>query len=453
LEDYKDKVNKDGYSVKYCFVSTAKANSKCFDLVEQKNQHYQEQGVNITCELLDFDKFKEWYSNKDQLEEKVPVEVEITLAIKRFMSMDDWEHKTIIAVIKGTALVDLYKRYPGLLTYNIRDYLGTRGEINKTIKETAQERGKEFFFFNNGISAICTSYELDGNHLVAHNFQIINGAQTVGALKQAGSKLDSSVEVLFRLIQADKVSTTTAGFNADIIKYNNTQNVVKLSDFRSNDKIQIWLENKFKQRETSAKLLPKINYVRTRSSKRAPSGEKSLKLEDLAKIRYAYLQEPVLIHESPRDLWTREKDDANGKYHLAFGLYEEAEAKFVEVDSWADNFFYETLFSILAKQKIEESMRKHKEEKGQYPFPISLQYHALSLVGAWIRANISKILSFKELINNQNKFEDLWKNAWPIVHNEIVREYKRTKSTRVLQRNQKIWESMKSCVEDFMPVS
>jgi len=85
LEDYKDKVNKDGYSVKYCFVSTAKANSKCFDLVEQKNQHYQEQGVNITCELLDFDKFKEWYSNKDQLEEKVPVEVEITLAIKRFM--------------------------------------------------------------------------------------------------------------------------------------------------------------------------------------------------------------------------------------------------------------------------------------------------------------------------------------------------------------------------------
>src|SRR4051794_8725301 len=77
------------------------------------------------------------------------------------------------------------------------------------------------------------------NIFTAENFQIINGAQTVGALSAA--KLNSEIEVLLRVTEGLSVKTDR-GFNADIIKFNNTQNIVKSSDFRANDKIQVWLD-------------------------------------------------------------------------------------------------------------------------------------------------------------------------------------------------------------------
>ena len=104
-----------------------------------------------------------------------------------------------------------------------------------------KDRPTEFFYFNNGISAICTEYELEENVLTAYDFQIINGAQTVGSL--ARSDQNSDIEVLFRLTKAEDVKTEK-GINRDIIRYNNSQNIIKASDFRANDDIHIWLSQK-----------------------------------------------------------------------------------------------------------------------------------------------------------------------------------------------------------------
>ncbi len=152
-----------------------------------------------------------------------------------------------------------------------------KSSVNKEIIETAKSRPSDFFYFNNG-AAICTSLDIENGTLVAENFQIINGAQTVGGL--AATKPDADIEVLFRVTKTKSVKTES-GINSDIIRCNNTQNAIKLSDFRANDPIQTWLEKAFREQRQKHPL-PKIAYQRKRGTKRAPAGSRSIRLEDLA---------------------------------------------------------------------------------------------------------------------------------------------------------------------------
>ena len=110
------------------------------------------------------------------------------------------------------------------------------------------------------LSAICTEYKLEDNLLTAYDFQIINGAQTVGSL--ARSDPNSDIEVLFRLTKAADVKTEK-GINRDIIRYNNSQNIIKASDFRANDKIHIWLSKEFDQLKVRGSLETKLRYIRS----------------------------------------------------------------------------------------------------------------------------------------------------------------------------------------------
>jgi hypothetical protein len=91
--------------------------------------------------------------------------------------------------------------------------------------------------------------------------------------------------------------------------YNNTQNIVKASDFRSNDSIQLWLEERFTKLKARGAVTEQIRYVRKRSHKRV-RGAIPLKFEELAKIRYAYFYEPTQCVADPRSLWTSQEDGA-----------------------------------------------------------------------------------------------------------------------------------------------
>ena len=119
----------------------------------------------------------------------------------------------------------------------------------------AQERGDEFFYFNNGVTAICSDFKVNKNEITARNFQIINGAQTVVSIRNATLQQENKVkdvEVLIRIVETGELKTTQKGFNKDIVTFNNTQNKIETWDFISNDPIQIWLEqNLFEKKHTS----------------------------------------------------------------------------------------------------------------------------------------------------------------------------------------------------------
>lgn len=72
-------------------------------------------------------------------------------------------------------------------------------------------------------------------NLEIRGMSIVNGAQTTGALGTLPRLPPESVKVQARFI---KVKDADADLIQNIIQYNNSQNKVEASDFRSTDKIQ-----------------------------------------------------------------------------------------------------------------------------------------------------------------------------------------------------------------------
>jgi hypothetical protein len=153
--------------------------------------------------------------------------------------------KAIIGTVSAIDLANLYKKNgKQLLAPNIRYFLGNT-EVNDSIISTTKDEPKNFWYYNNGITAICRQIIKKPIGGASHstgifecnNMFIINGAQTVGSLLEAqNNQIDlSNVFVQLRIIE---VSDTNNAFGKNITKNNNTQNRVDSRDFVALDKTQ-----------------------------------------------------------------------------------------------------------------------------------------------------------------------------------------------------------------------
>lgn len=151
--------------------------------------------------------------------------------------------------IQLSELRKLWKKHQRqLLSPNVRDYLGLRkdsGNINHGIKTTARSNPSDFFIFNNGITALVHNYtpSENGAAVTVEGFGIVNGGQTTGAigtLNDADSAGLHDAWVQIRFIKSARSNTLQ-----DVVKYNNTQNKIHPSDFRSTDAIQRRLREEF----------------------------------------------------------------------------------------------------------------------------------------------------------------------------------------------------------------
>ena len=439
LGDYAEKC-RDGYSINYYFVSTAHSTDRVIELAKTCAQNYESQDLNITCEVIDFSALKELYVQSLSLQEVIPEKVILRLPEGKFFVKNE-PHPTVIASIKGNALINLFKEHKeSLFTYNIRGYLGARGAINKEMKQTIENRPAEFFYFNNGISAICTEYELDGNVLSAHDFQIINGAQTVGSLARSDQNPD--IEVLFRLTKAEDVKTEK-GINRDIIRYNNSQNIIKASDFRANDDIHIWLYRKFNQLKARGTLETKLHYIRRRGGKQQIG--KSIRLEELAKIRYAFLYDPVLVNRNPSYLWTYSHD--GGVYEKSFGV----DGTVPEV--WSDEEFERCILAIILYLKIEKESKELAKQEGIFSSLKRFRYHALSLARVYIR---DSKLNEHNLLTQKKAFDTMWSDFWKQAVEVLIdfqAEAPENKSVYSLLSTNREWENIKDKFERKLSVA
>jgi hypothetical protein len=153
----------------------------------------------------------------------------------------------VVCSIFGDDLARAYREHKGnILEQNLR-YGLPGGKINKGIAETlndSKER-KNFWYYNNGITIICDSYEIKDGLIIIENAQIVNGAQTtktIYAVSQAlGFEPLHECSILARIIKTNK--------NLDLIEhvrdYNNRQNPTKPRDFVSHRKEQEKLQSEF----------------------------------------------------------------------------------------------------------------------------------------------------------------------------------------------------------------
>lgn len=169
-----------------------------------------------------------------------------------------------------------------LFQKNVRQSLGTSNAVNKGIRQTILgDKHRDFFFFHNGITAICNKMEINGNSLKMHGLSIVNGCQSLNTILSCSEHVKKLEEtfVMFRFYEipqrerADRISINT-----------NSQSAVKPRDLRSNDKRVLNLKRSFEIKYPSG-------YFITKRGENAPaSSDKNyvIDLSDFGKYLIAW---------------------------------------------------------------------------------------------------------------------------------------------------------------------
>ena len=195
--------------------------------------------ISVTAYEVGTGKLEEWYSESQSpilVNEKIVVNCDGGYQI----SGPGW--KSYSTAIPAQLLYRLFRKYKTkLFSANIRDYLGSRStdsNINNGIKKTIEDDAENFWVFNNGLTILTNSFthpKETETKFTINGFSIVNGAQTTGAIGSLKKLPSPNAKV-----QARFVATTNNDNDLihQIIQYNNSQNKVEASDFRSTDKIQ-----------------------------------------------------------------------------------------------------------------------------------------------------------------------------------------------------------------------
>ena len=149
--------------------------------------------------------------------------------------------RAFIGTVQASELGRLYTAHKRrLFEGNVRFFIGAKkGGINERIIETAKNSPGVFWALNNGITIAAHTCEKEAKRKYRlTRFSIVNGCQTTVCLDAAGSP--ASAKVLTRVVAAKPAIIT------DIVRYNNTQNPVKIWAVRSVDPVQERLRESFK---------------------------------------------------------------------------------------------------------------------------------------------------------------------------------------------------------------
>ncbi|OME28927.1 AIPR protein [Paenibacillus odorifer] len=169
-----------------------------------------------------------------------------------------------------------------LFQKNVRQSLGLNNTVNKGIRSTIySDKHRDFFFFHNGITAICNKLEVIGNELKLHGLSVVNGCQSLNTILSCSEQVKKleDTSVLFRFYEipqrdrADRISINT-----------NSQSSVKPRDLRSNDKRVLNLKKQFEQK------YPVGYFITKRGETASPDRDKNfvLDLSDLGKYLIAW---------------------------------------------------------------------------------------------------------------------------------------------------------------------
>ncbi|TAN01871.1 MAG: AIPR protein [Chitinophagaceae bacterium] len=169
-----------------------------------------------------------------------------------------------------------------LFQKDVRQSLGLSNAVNKGIRQTVySDKHKDFFFFHNGITAICNKMERQNGTLKLHGLSVVNGCQSLNTILSCSEKVKTLEDtfVLFRFYEipqrdrADRISINT-----------NSQSAVKPRDLRSNDKRVLNLKKQFELKYAQG-------YFITKRGETAPATKDKrfvLDLSDLGKFLIAW---------------------------------------------------------------------------------------------------------------------------------------------------------------------
>ncbi len=155
----------------------------------------------------------------------------------------DKDHSAIIAPLKASELVKLDGiTNQALYAFNVRGPLG-RTQVNKDIAASVRNpsRHKLFPLFHNGITIIAKTVKSLKDRISIEDYYVVNGCQSLSELYNNKGAITDQLRVLVKLIKME----ATSPLSAVVTSFSNNQNGVKARDFKSNNPLQIRLQNEF----------------------------------------------------------------------------------------------------------------------------------------------------------------------------------------------------------------
>ena len=130
-----------------------------------------------------------------------------------------------------------------LFRKNVRQSLGNSNKVNKGIARTIKKEPGDFFFYHNGITAICSKIDIKDGVVSVKDLNVVNGCQSLSTIFNCGEAAKKSYGyILFKFYEmtdserADKITNST-----------NSQSAVKARDLRSNDKTVLSIKKNYEQ--------------------------------------------------------------------------------------------------------------------------------------------------------------------------------------------------------------
>lgn len=173
------------------------------------------------------------------------INYEFSIEQGKYMEMPIGATRAIIAAIPLEKCIKIPGIKDGtLFRKNVRQSLGTGNKVNKGIARTLRNNPEEFFFFHNGITAICSSIKIVNGTMSVKELNVVNGCQSLSTIFNCSESVRnvSDAYIMFRFYEisnaerADEISTCT-----------NSQSTVKARDLRSNDKYVLAMKKSYEQ--------------------------------------------------------------------------------------------------------------------------------------------------------------------------------------------------------------
>ncbi|MCY4409851.1 MAG: AIPR family protein [Caldilineaceae bacterium] len=200
----------------------------------------------------------------------------IQLDTERYMVMEIGGTNCVVAAIPLKDCIE----FPGikdgtLFQKNVRQSLGLNNRVNKGIKASIYgTENQDFFFYHNGITAICNNLDISNGLLTVKGFSVVNGCQSLNTILSCSEKVkeldDAFIMMRFYEIpereRADQISVST-----------NSQSAVKPRDLRSNDRRVLAIKRSYEGKYPQG-------YFITKRGEEAPANKDRTLVVDLLEL-------------------------------------------------------------------------------------------------------------------------------------------------------------------------
>ena len=243
-----------------------------------------------------------------------PIDVEVALY--------DWgqvrePYEGFYGQVSAADVARWYEQYQNqLFAPNIRMFLGAT-DVNTTILETLLSSPHDFWYFNNGISALSRTVKkkpIGGSTretgiFECHDLRIVNGAQTVGAIAAAAAKKPEAVEAARVPLRLVSLEHCPPEFEKKVTRYNNTQNRIDRRDFVALDIDQERLRGEL--------LLEGVSYIYKSGETLTPT-EKGFALEEATVARACMQPDVSFAVQAKREIGKLWEDIEKPPYRILF---------------------------------------------------------------------------------------------------------------------------------------